>query len=264
MVPIAPAPLLTGLRRLHHRVPGVVEVSRRVLTRRGVAAADHAAVEALAQRHPAGARRRRTRHTPGRSASGSGGTRRAHGRRCPAADRPWRRPADVLALAARPRRRASTPRHRASPGRRRPPRRRRAGVADLQHPRALGVDHRDAGSARTARWGSPRQRRCRAVPRRRSCAARPAAGPARARRAGRRTPACPAPLEPALDACCSSVARASASSIGSGEGTLSRRASPGQRQPLDEQRPRHHREGDQQQDLPVRRVARGSRRRRPA
>ena len=40
----------------------------------------------------------------------------------------------------------------------------------------------------------------------------------RRRRAGRRTPARRAPRSPALDACCSSVARASASSIGSGDG----------------------------------------------
>src|SRR4051812_20438360 len=52
VVHVAPAPVLAGLGRLHHRVLGLVEVSRRVAPRRGVAAAEVAAAEALPQGHP--------------------------------------------------------------------------------------------------------------------------------------------------------------------------------------------------------------------
>ena len=65
-------------------------------------------------------------------------------------------------------------------------------------------------------------------------------------------------------ACCRSSARTSASSRGSGEGTRSRRASHGQRQPVQQQRAGGDDERDEQQHLAVLGVARGSRRPPPA
>src|SRR4051794_18865667 len=52
MVRIAPTPVFTRLGGLHHRVLGLAEVPGRVTARRGVTAADVAALEALPQRHP--------------------------------------------------------------------------------------------------------------------------------------------------------------------------------------------------------------------
>ena len=118
----APAPVLAGLGGLDHRVGGLVEVRGRVLADRGVAAGDVAAVQALAQRHPAQplveaalADRVRRRSRPPGCASRS--TQRAAGT-------PDRRRAPGRRGAPRWRRRASTPRRRAWPARRRPPRRR--------------------------------------------------------------------------------------------------------------------------------------------
>src|SRR3954447_14130874 len=48
----APAPLLAGLRRPHHRVAALAEVRGRVPTRRGVTAGHQPAGQALAKVHP--------------------------------------------------------------------------------------------------------------------------------------------------------------------------------------------------------------------
>src|SRR4051794_1669409 len=50
----APAPLLAGLGRPDHRVPGLIEVGTGVLAGRGVAARHVPARQALAQVHPVG------------------------------------------------------------------------------------------------------------------------------------------------------------------------------------------------------------------
>ncbi len=55
LVDVAPAPALPRLIRLDHRVPGGVEVLRRMPLRRAVAAADVAAGEAEAEVHPSSA-----------------------------------------------------------------------------------------------------------------------------------------------------------------------------------------------------------------
>ena len=73
VVDVAPAPVLAGLGGLHDGVRGVVEVGGGVAARRGVAAADVAAVEALAQRDPGRARRAGTRRTRGRLAVSTAG-----------------------------------------------------------------------------------------------------------------------------------------------------------------------------------------------
>src|SRR6266545_4190807 len=52
LVDVAPAPALPGLRRLHDRVAGRLEMLGRVLALRGIAAADVSAAEAHAQLYP--------------------------------------------------------------------------------------------------------------------------------------------------------------------------------------------------------------------
>ena len=106
------------------------------------------------------------------------------------------------------------------------PRRRGSPAPARARPRAS-----PAGPGRRGRWATPGRRRCRAAPRPRSCAGRAAAGSGRRRRAGRRTRARRARCSAAFDACWSRVARASASSAGSGPGTRSRRASHGSDMP---------------------------------
>ena len=76
-------------------------------------------------------------------------------------------------------------------------------------------------------------------------------------RAGRRTRASRAPRSAALDACWSSVARASASSSGSGDGTLSRRANHGSVSPWISSVPATTVKAISQQHLAVRRCSPG-------
>src|SRR5713226_9335865 len=71
LIDVAPAPALPGLNRLHDRVAGRLEMPRRVLALRGIAAADVPAGEAHAQLYPGLARLetalapfRRRRHLP--------------------------------------------------------------------------------------------------------------------------------------------------------------------------------------------------------
>src|SRR3954466_11460729 len=52
LIDVAPEPVLAGLERADHGVPGGVVVLRRVLETRVVAAAHLAALHALAQMHP--------------------------------------------------------------------------------------------------------------------------------------------------------------------------------------------------------------------
>ena len=247
---VAPAPVLAGLRGLDHRVRALAEVRGGVLPRRGVAAADQRRSPGTAAAPPSGCPRRgRAGRRRLRGVSTAGCCSRSWqdsppGRRTAFTSRssswPWWACSSIDSSTS------SIDEHLADHlgGD-------RAVAADLQHPAALGVDHRPPGPGVQLGRASPGRRPSRAAPRRRSSAGRRAGGSCRRPRAGPRTRAGRAPRSPAFDACCRIVARASASSIGSGDGTRSRRATQPQGEALEEQGAGHRGERDQQQDLAV-------------
>ena len=235
---------MTGCWRL-------AEVRGGVLPRRGVAAGDGAALQALRAAPPTGCpprrqlladRRRRRSRTAGYSSRSS----QTSPRRAAVGVRPR-----AARRAPGGRSRASTPRRRASRAPRRSPRRRPCRSCGSPAPGGARRRSSPAGSASRARSASPGRRWCRAAPRPRSCAGRCAA------RIRSPTP-CGSSNSSSVELLEARLGRL-LQDRGPGQRVVHRvrrrhaepARDPAQREPLDEQRAGHDRERDQQQDLAV-------------